>query len=52
MLATLQMIREKYGGPEGYVLEKCGLSMDDIQNIRANLVVEMVPLHRIPPTST
>ncbi|KAL5527764.1 hypothetical protein ACEPAG_6565 [Sanghuangporus baumii] len=38
MLAFLQMLREKYGGAEGYVQKCCGLSKDDIKTIRRNLV--------------
>lgn len=40
MLATLKMIREKFGGPEGYVTEKCGLTKDEVDKIRKNLIVE------------
>ncbi|KAL5507879.1 hypothetical protein ACEPAH_5497 [Sanghuangporus vaninii] len=38
MLAFLQMLREKYSGAEGYVQKCCGLSKDDIETIRRNLV--------------
>lgn len=44
MLATLEMIREVYGGAEGYVKDKCGLSDDDIARIRQNMV------HTAPPS--
>lgn len=40
MLATLKMIREKYGGPEQYVINRCGLTKDDVDRIRSNLVVK------------
>jgi hypothetical protein len=40
MLATLKMIREKYGGPEQYVIDRCGLTEDDVHQIRSNLVVK------------
>jgi hypothetical protein len=45
MEATLVMIREKFGGPEGYIREHCGLGAEDVQRIRENLVVEEPPLH-------
>lgn len=38
MLATLGMIRERYGGAEGYLREKCGFDEEDIEKIRNNLV--------------
>lgn len=43
MLATLEMIREVYGGAEGYVKDKCGLSDDDIARVRQSMV-HMAPL--------
>lgn len=51
MLATLRMIRERFGGPEQYVIEKCGLSREDVEKIRANLVVETAPIYEVPPIS-
>ena len=38
MLATIEMIREKYGGAEGYLKAKCGLGVEDLEKIRANIV--------------
>lgn len=46
MIATLGMIRDKFGGPEKYFIEKCGLSVEDIRNIRANLVVDESPVYQ------
>ena len=40
MLATLKMIREKFGGAEEYVIQKCGLTKEEIEKIKRNLVVE------------
>jgi hypothetical protein len=40
MLATLKMIREKYGGSEQYVIERCGLTKEDVDRIRSNLMVK------------
>ncbi len=37
MLATLEMLRTRYGGAEGYVQQKCGLSDSEIERMRANL---------------
>ncbi len=45
------MMREKYGGPEGYVVEKCGLTMEEVEMIRKNLIVEKAAVHiKIPKT--
>ncbi|KAG6249737.1 hypothetical protein E4U24_002011 [Claviceps purpurea] len=43
MLATLQVIREEYGGVEEYVRTHCKLSQDDIEQIRTNFIVEVPP---------
>jgi hypothetical protein len=48
MLATLRMIRETFGGAEQYVIQKCGLAVEDVDRIRANLVVEAEPIHELP----
>jgi hypothetical protein len=42
MLATLKMIRERYGGPEQYIIDRCGLTKEDVRRIRSNLVVKAV----------
>ncbi|KAF2431530.1 hypothetical protein EJ08DRAFT_648796 [Tothia fuscella] len=39
MKATLEMIDEVYGSPEGYVRKICGLNDDDINRLRRSLVV-------------
>lgn len=41
MIGTLNMIREKYGGVEDFVRNKCGLSDAEIEQIRSNLVVDV-----------
>lgn len=46
MLATLKMLREKFGGIEEYMIEKCGLSKEDLEKIRSNLIVEKPALHQ------
>ena len=43
MLTFLHMLREKYAGPEGYVQRCCGLSKDDVEIIRRNLVKPAEP---------
>lgn len=43
MLATLEMLSEKYGGAEGYVKTYCGLSEEEIAMIRMNLISEDAP---------
>ena len=40
MLATIEMIREKYGGAEGYFKVKCELADEDLERIRANIIDE------------
>lgn len=37
MLATIEMIREKYGGAEGYLEEKCGFGFEEVDKIRAKI---------------
>ena len=44
MLATLKVIREQFGGPEGYLVEKCGLTKQEVDKIRSNLIVEAPPM--------
>ncbi|KAB5559774.1 tyrosine phosphatase [Coniochaeta sp. 2T2.1] len=39
MLATLTMIREKYGSVESYVMEQCRVTRPSVEQIRRNLVV-------------
>lgn len=39
MLRALVMLREKFGGPENYVKEICGLDDTVIQAIKNNLVI-------------
>lgn len=39
MVGTLRMIREKWGGAESFVREKVGLSEEEVEAIRKNLVV-------------
>lgn len=46
MLATLKMIKEEFGGAEGYIIKKCGLTKTDVENIRKNLIVEQPAIHR------
>ncbi len=48
MLATLQMIRDTFGDAEQYVIQKCGLAVEAVDKIRANLVVEAEPIHELP----
>jgi len=45
MLATLRVIRETFGGAEGYVVEKCGLTKEEVEKIRRNLIVEKPAVH-------
>lgn len=45
MLATLKMIRERFGGAEKYMVEKCGLTPEEVQKIRTNLIAEEPAVH-------
>ena len=45
MFSTLQMIKVKFGGAEGYAVDKCGLTLDEVGRIRKNLVDEKTPVH-------
>lgn len=46
MLGTLALIRREYGGVEDFVKGRCGLSDEEIERIRRNLVVEVGGDHR------
>jgi len=46
-MATLEIIRERFGGPEGYLLDRCGLSNEELSKIRSNMVIEEPPIHRL-----
>jgi hypothetical protein len=48
MLASLKMIRDKFGGAEDYVVEKCGLTKEEVERIRKNLIVEKPAVHEKP----
>ncbi|KAH7158266.1 protein-tyrosine phosphatase-like protein [Dactylonectria estremocensis] len=39
MIAALQAMRRDHGSPEQYVLTKCGVSQDAIEQLRKNLIV-------------
>jgi len=41
MMATLEMVRAKYGSIEKYMTEQCGLSPEQVARIRANLIAEV-----------
>jgi hypothetical protein len=50
MLATLSMIREKFGSAENYIVEKCGISKEEVAMIKANLIVDKPAiLLKVPP---
>lgn len=40
MLETLKMIQREYGGAEGYVKSKCGLSNEEVERIRKVMIVD------------
>ncbi|TEY76057.1 hypothetical protein BOTCAL_0061g00160 [Botryotinia calthae] len=47
MLATFKMLHEKFGGAESYVIEKCGLTIDEVERIRKNLIIESPAVHKV-----
>lgn len=40
MMETLDMIRTRYGGAEGYMQQQCGFNSNDIERIRDNIIEE------------
>ena len=45
MLSTLKMIKEKFGGTEAYAVDKCGLTKEEVEMIRKNMVVQKPAVH-------
>ncbi|KAH7311988.1 tyrosine phosphatase family-domain-containing protein [Rhexocercosporidium sp. MPI-PUGE-AT-0058] len=45
MLSTLEMIKQKFGGAEGYAIDKCDLTKVEVDMIRQNLVVQKPAVH-------
>jgi len=41
MSAMLEMVRNKWGGAEGYVRDLCGLSSEDINKVREVLTIRL-----------
>jgi hypothetical protein len=39
MKATIQQVKERYGSIEGYVVNECGLTMEQLQGIRDLMVI-------------
>lgn len=44
MRATIEMVESRYGGAEGYVLGTVGLSREELERLRENLVVRVAPV--------
>ncbi|KAL1311587.1 hypothetical protein AAFC00_001703 [Neodothiora populina] len=44
MSATVEMIQERYGGAERYMTERLGLSSEQIERLKGNLVVDVQPV--------
>jgi len=51
MLATLKIIKEEFGGAENYMIEKCGLTKEEVEKVRSNLIVEKPAIHQKPQQS-
>lgn len=47
MLATLTMVRERFGGPEGYMVGKCGITKEEVEKIKKNLIVPIPSQHNL-----
>lgn len=41
MLATLQYIDEEYGGAEKYVIERLGVTKEEVERIREVMIVDV-----------
>lgn len=46
MLSLLKAIRREFGGVETYMIEKCGLTKEDVEKIRSNLTTEEPAIHQ------
>jgi hypothetical protein len=44
-MLTLKLIKEVFGGAEGYMIEKCKLTKEEIERIRTNLIVEQPSIY-------
>ena len=40
MAAFLKVMHEKFGGAKAYMIEKCGLTKEDVEAIRESLIVK------------
>jgi len=45
MMAFLKVMKEQFGDAETYVIERCGLTKDEVEKIRGNLIVEEAAVH-------
>ncbi|KAL2062371.1 hypothetical protein VTL71DRAFT_6637 [Oculimacula yallundae] len=45
MIFTLKMVEEKFGGAEKYIIEKCGLTKEEVEMIRKNLIIAEPAVH-------
>lgn len=43
MISTIHMFKKEFGGIEGYCVEKLGLTLQDLNNIRSNLLTDTNP---------
>jgi len=43
MIATIELFNEQYGGIEKYCIEKLGLTKDDLEKIKGNLLTNTSP---------
>ena len=41
MLATLQVMRDEYGSVGSYVVDQCGLSTDEVDQLRKNMTAKL-----------
>lgn len=49
MRSALKQMRKEFGGVENYLIEKCGLTQEQIDRIRSNLVVDQPAIHQQVP---
>lgn len=46
MSATIELIDQKFGGAEGYLLDTVGLSKEQVAQLKKNLTVDAAPLFK------
>lgn len=48
ILGALKMIKAEFGGPDAYFRDQCGLSEEEVKEIKQFLIVEEKPVNGLP----